>query len=101
MVITFSEYATQIQRNTLGIPVQKRLQHDPQPHAGKRRLAPGRLQQLPPASLCAPVFHWLYRRHISYYMSILGGASALEFPYKNHELLKTYPWLSLSRTPCR
>lgn len=41
-------------------------------------------------------FHWLHGRHNSYYMSILSGASALEYPYKNHELKKLYPWIDLT-----
>ena len=41
-------------------------------------------------------FHWLHQRHNSYYMSILSGASALEYPYKNHELKKLYPWIELT-----
>ncbi len=82
MVITFQRICHADPAHTLGIPVQKRLQHDPQPHAGKRRLAPGRLNNCRRLPFVLQFFHWLYRRHISYYMSILGGASALEFPYK-------------------
>lgn len=45
----------------------------------------------------ARFFYWLHQRHTSYYMSILSGASALEYPYKNHELKKLYPWISLTQ----
>ena len=41
-------------------------------------------------------FHWLHERHNSYYMSIFSGTSALEYPYKNHELKKLYPWIDLT-----
>ncbi len=96
MVITFSEYATQIQRTHSEYLYKNGYSMIPSrtpANVGWHLGVSNNCRRLP---FVLQFFHWLYRRHISYYMSILGGASALEFPYKNHELLKTYPWLSLS-----
>ena len=41
-------------------------------------------------------FDWYSDRQNSYYMTILSGQSAIVYPHENHELLKLYPWLSLS-----
>lgn len=96
MVLTFSEYATQIQRTHSEYLYKSGYSmipsHTPT-NVGWHLGISNNCQSLP---FVFQFFHWLYHRHVSYYMSILGGASALEFPYKNHELLRMYPWLSLS-----
>jgi multiple sugar transport system substrate-binding protein len=41
-------------------------------------------------------FNWLCQRNISYYMTILDGQSPVIAPYHNNEMLKLYPWLTLT-----
>ena len=43
-------------------------------------------------------FDWCSGRQNSYYMTILSGQSAVVYPHKNHELIKLYPWLTLSES---
>lgn len=97
MIITFSEYASQLQRSTHSEYLYKNG-YSPIPggyptNVGWHFGVSNHCRALP---LVLQFFHWMYRRHISYYMSILGGASTLEFPYNNHELQKMYPWLALT-----
>lgn len=98
MVITFSEYATQIQRNAHSEYLYKNgysmIPSRTPANVGWHFGVSNNCQKFP---YVLQLFHWLYRRHISYYMSILGGSSALEFPYKNHELQKMYPWFELTQ----
>ncbi len=97
MVTTFTEYATQLQNNS----------HAEYLHRNGYSMIPGRIatnvgwhfgvpHSCPKLALTLQFFHWLYRRHTSYYLSIIGGSSALIFPYKNHELQKMYPWIDLT-----
>lgn len=97
MIITFTEYAAEIQSSI----------HSEYLHRNGFGMIPGRIptnvgwhfgvpRNCPKLARTLDFFHWLRRRHTSYYMSILGGSSALEFPYRNHELLKMYPWIRLT-----
>ncbi len=97
MIITFTEYAAQIQNSF----------HSEYLHKSGYSEIPGRTPvnvgwHLGVPKICPKIgyvtrlFHWLHKRHTSYYMSILSGASALEYPYKNHELRKLYPWMDLT-----
>jgi multiple sugar transport system substrate-binding protein len=38
-------------------------------------------------------FKWLYRKDVSYYLTILDGQSTSIYPFQNNELLKLYPWM--------
>lgn len=97
MIITFTEYAAQIQSS----------HHSEYLHKNGYSMIPGRIptnvgwhfgvpHNCPQLEHTLHFFQWLQRRHTSYYMSILGGSSALEFPYNNHELMKMYPWINLT-----
>lgn len=98
MIITFTEYAAQIQNST----------HSVYLHQSDYSMIPGQIpanvgwhfglsKNCRKSSEAVSFFQWLYQRHTSYYLSILGSSSALEFPYKNHELQKMYPWLTLTQ----
>jgi multiple sugar transport system substrate-binding protein len=41
-------------------------------------------------------FKWLYRKDVSYYLTILNGQSSSIHSYENNELLKLYPWLQIT-----
>jgi multiple sugar transport system substrate-binding protein len=41
-------------------------------------------------------FKWLYRKDVTYYLTILGGQSTSVYPYENNELLKLYPWMQIT-----
>lgn len=98
MLITYSEYAGSIDR-------QFAMRH------GKRSgfaLIPGKS----PASVgwnlglhpysdhvqeCFTFLNWICQKKISYYLTILSGQSPVSAPYRNQELQRLYPWLSLTR----
>lgn len=97
MIVSFTEYAAQVQNRS----------HSEYLHKSGYATIPGKTpvnvgwhfgvspncRKMPYISR---FFHWLHARHNSYYMSILSGASSLEYPYKNHELKKLYPWIDLT-----
>lgn len=98
MLITFTEYATQLQSGS----------HTEYLYRNGYSMIPGRTpinvgwhfgvpNNCPQLKHTLDFFRWLLRRHTSYYTSILGGSSALEFPYNNHELQKMYPWIKLTQ----
>jgi multiple sugar transport system substrate-binding protein len=41
-------------------------------------------------------FKWLYRKDVTYYLTILDGQSTSVYPYENNELLKLYPWMKIT-----
>jgi multiple sugar transport system substrate-binding protein len=41
-------------------------------------------------------FRWLYRKDVTYYLTILDGQSTSVYPYENNELLKLYPWMKMT-----
>jgi multiple sugar transport system substrate-binding protein len=41
-------------------------------------------------------FKWLYRKDVTYYLTILDGQSTSVYPYENNELLKLYPWMQIT-----
>jgi multiple sugar transport system substrate-binding protein len=41
-------------------------------------------------------FKWLYRKDVSYYLTILDGQSTSIYPLQNNELLKLYPWMQIT-----
>lgn len=97
MVITYSEYAGKIDRTFL-----KKY--------GKRSgfaLIPGRTPAWVGWNLGLHPFsehlkeaylflEWICRKEVSYYLTILSGQSPVAAPYRNQELLRLYPWLSLT-----
>lgn len=98
MLITFTEYASQLQSGS----------HSEYLYRNGYGMIPGRTptnvgwhfgvpNNCPRLKHTLEFFHWLQQRHTSYYTSILGGSSALEFPYKNHELVKMYPWIKITQ----
>lgn len=97
MISTFTEYSAEIQSST----------HSEYLHRNGYSMIPGRIptnvgwhfgvpNNCPQLEHSLSFFTWLSQRHTSYYMSIIGGASALRFPYENHELQKMYPWIRLT-----
>ena len=99
MIVTFTEYAAQILTNLHSDHLLKTA-YSPIP--GNTPTNVGWHLGLPKKGTFTQqisiFFGWLAQRHNSYYMSILGGASALVYPYQNHELQKLYPWLSLTKS---
>lgn len=98
MIITFTEYATELQNNS----------HSEYLHKNGFSMIPGRTptnvgwhfgvpHNCPQLEHTLKLFQWLHGRHTSYYMSILGGSSALGYPYNNHELHEIYPWIQLTQ----
>lgn len=97
MIISFTEYAAQIQNRS----------HSEYLHKNGYATIPGKTPvnvgwhfgvspNCQKMAYVSRFFYWLHDRHNSYYTSILSGASALEYPYKNHELKKLYPWIDLT-----
>lgn len=41
-------------------------------------------------------FEWFCQKHISYYLTILTGASTVIAPYENRQIRAMYPWLPLA-----
>lgn len=41
-------------------------------------------------------YKWLARKSTSYYMTTLNGQSVITYPYDNYEIMKLYPWMSLT-----
>jgi multiple sugar transport system substrate-binding protein len=41
-------------------------------------------------------FKWLYRKDVSYYLTILDGQSTSIYPFQNNELIKLYPWMPIT-----
>lgn len=98
MAVTFTEYATIIQSDTHNEYLYKNgcsmIPCGTPANVGWHLGISNHCRKL---SCVFNFFRWLYRRHISYYMSILGGSSSLEFPYQSHELQKLYPWIKLTK----
>lgn len=97
MLITYSEYASQINQS---------INHNIIGRAGYEIL-PGKAPMsigwnfglnpyTPKAEYACLYFHWLCRHKTSYYMTILDGQSPVTAPYHSHELLKLYPWMEIT-----
>jgi multiple sugar transport system substrate-binding protein len=41
-------------------------------------------------------FKWLYRKDVSYYLTVLDGQAVSAYPFENNELLKLYPWMEFT-----
>ncbi|MCI8418570.1 MAG: extracellular solute-binding protein [Lachnospiraceae bacterium] len=97
MLITYTEYATQISRslheNIIGQVGYKLL-------PGRRPASIGWNLGVNPYSSKAPLafqfFRWLCQRDTSFYITILDGQSPVMAPYHSLELLKLYPWMSIT-----
>lgn len=97
MIISFSEYASRIRDEVHGDIITK---------IGYSQV-PGRVPANvgwnigvnPRTDKMAAIerfIDWYSGRQNSCYLAVLSGQSAVKYPHKNHELLKLYPWLSLS-----
>ncbi len=97
MLITYTEYATQISRslheNIIGQVGYKIL-------PGRRPASIGWNLGVNPysqrLSLACRFFGWLCQKDTSFYMTILDGQSPVMAPYHSLELLKLYPWMSIT-----
>ena len=97
MLISYSEYATQI-RDEIHGDIVSRIGYSQLPgksaanvgwHLGVNK----NTDKLP---IIEKYFEWIGQKQTSYYMTILSGQSTVIEPYKNHELLKLYPWMELT-----
>lgn len=97
MLITYSEYAAQISKN-LQNQIIGRIGCEILP--GKRSVSVGWNMGVSPFTekreSIYTFFQWLCRRDISFYITILGGQSPVNVPYHNLDLLRLYPWLSMT-----
>ncbi len=97
MLITYSEYASQIsrsiRRNIIGQVGYEIL-------PGKRPVNVGWNVGLNPFSPnrdpAFSFFRWILRKDTSFYMTILDGQSPAKAPYRSQELLRLYPWMSIT-----
>ena len=97
MLITYTEYAAQISQslhdNLIG-----RVGYEILP--GKRPASIGWNIGLNPFSpnrtLAFEYFNWLCQHDTSFYMTILDGQSPVIDPHHSLELLKLYPWLTIT-----
>lgn len=97
MLISFSEYASQI-KDEVHSDIITKIGYGQVPgrspaNVGWNLGVNPRTEKLDAIWL---FFQWFSDRQNSYYLTILSGQSASIYPYKNHELIKLYPWLSLS-----
>ena len=97
MLISFSEYASQI-KDEVHSDIITKIGYGQVPgrspaNVGWNLGVNPRTEKLDAVWL---FFQWFSDRQNSYYLTILSGQSASIYPYKNHELIKLYPWLSLS-----
>jgi len=97
MLITYTEYASQINENIYS-NVIGRVGYEAVP--GKTPVSVGWNFGLnpftPKSDLAYRYFNWLCQHDTSYYMTILDGQSPVIAAYHSHELLKLYPWMELT-----
>lgn len=98
MLITYSEYAGRIDREfKLKHGVRSGFAQVP----GKRPANVGWNIGLHPyaenVEEAYAFLNWICRKEISYYLTVLSGQSPVFAPYRNHELQRLYPWLSLTK----
>ena len=97
MLITYSEYAAQISRN-----IHENIIGQVGYHLipGRRPASVGWNLGINPyssrASLAYQFFDWLCQPDTSFHITILDGQSPLMAPYHSLELLKLYPWMSIT-----
>ena len=97
MLISYSEYATQIRDEIHGDIISRigyaQLPGTKAANVGWNLGVNKHSDKLP---LIEKYFEWIGQKQTSYYMTILSGQSTVAEPYKNHELLKLYPWMELT-----
>lgn len=94
MIISYTEYAAQIQKYIQSNIITKiGYAMVPGYHPANVGWHFGISPNSKNCSIIKDFFQWLCLRHTSYYMTILSGQSVITYPYKNHEILKLYPWL--------
>lgn len=97
MLISFTEYASQISNFVQGDIVSK----------VDYAMVPGRCpanvgwnfgmsKTTEHSRLIAELYTWLCQKSTSYYMTTLNGQSVINYPYDNHEIMKLYPWMKLT-----
>lgn len=98
MIISFSEYAAQI-KDEVHREIITKIGYSQVPGRSPANVGwnLGVNPRADKLEIIAQFFDWLSDRQNSYYLTILSGQSAGIYPYKNHELVKLYPWLSLSK----
>ena len=99
MMISFSEYASKIRDETHSDIITK-IGYSQMPgrmpaNVGWNLGVNPRTEKM---EAIEKFFDWCSGRQNSYYMTILSGQSAVVYPHKNHELIKLYPWLTLSES---
>lgn len=97
MLVTYSEYASQISTSFLGNLIGQ-VGYEALP--GRTPCSVGWNLGLNPytnqTEAAYAYFKWLCRNDISFYMTIVDGQSPVMAPYHSHELLKLYPWMELT-----
>lgn len=94
MIISYTEYAAQIQKYIQSNIITKiGYSMVPGYHPANVGWHFGVSPNTKNFNIIKDFFQWLCLRHTSYYMTILSGQSVITYPYKNHEILKLYPWL--------
>lgn len=98
MLISYSEYATQIRDEIHGDIVSRigycQLPGTTAANVGWHLGVNKHTDKLP---IIEKYFEWIGQKQTSYYMTILSGQSTVAEPYQNHELLKLYPWMELTK----
>ncbi|MCI8597589.1 MAG: extracellular solute-binding protein [Lachnospiraceae bacterium] len=98
MLITYTEYATRIsqsfQENLIGQVGYRVL-------PGRRPASVGWNLGVNPYSAKLPqiyqFFNWVCQPDTSFYITVLNGQSPVIAPYHSLELLKLYPWMSITQ----
>ena len=97
MLISYSEYATQI-RDEIHGDIVSRIGYSQLPGKAAANVGwhLGVNKNTNKLAIIEKYFGWIGQKQTSYYMTILSGQSTVIEPYKNHELLKLYPWMELT-----
>ena len=97
MLITYSEFAQEISKHIKENDTGRVFAHF---LPGKHPASVGWNVGLNPfSSMHEEVYRfmsWLCQVDTGFYLTILNGASPVTAPYRNHELQKLYPWLSVT-----
>lgn len=97
MLLSFTEYASQINDFTRGDIVTK-VAYSMLP--GKTPVNVGWQfgvsKKTRHTKLITEYFEWICDKRTSYYMTALNGQSVVTYPYQNHEILKLNPWMELN-----
>jgi multiple sugar transport system substrate-binding protein len=97
MLLSFTEYASLINDCIRGDIITK-VDYSMLPGKTPANVGwnMGISKQTKHTELIAEYYKWICEKRTSYYMTTLNGQSVVTYPYKNHELLKLYPWMELN-----